>query len=210
MYTVVRGDTAMRIARVHDIPLAALIARNRLEHPERLSVGQRLIIPARASAVAASQGEVASADVDDEPPVIELTPLPSGGDGPLSPSPDVGKAPFIWPADGVVVSLFGRRDGASHGGVDIGVPEGTAVWASAAGEVLYAGQQAGYGNLVIVQHPEDIVTIYAHAKALLVSRGDRVRQGQPIARAGVIGRSSGVHFELRVRRRPVDPLGRLP
>jgi lipoprotein NlpD len=127
-------------------------------------------------------------------------------------SPRAGKAPLIWPVEGVVVSLFGTREGQRHDGIDIGAPQGTAIWAAADGEVVFAGEQPGYGLLVIVQHADDLVTVYAHNVANLVAKGDKVKQGDPIAQVGQTGgtASPAVHFEVRVARAPTNPLARLP
>lgn len=127
-------------------------------------------------------------------------------------SPRAGKAPLIWPVEGVVVSLFGTREGQRHDGIDIGAPQGTAIWAAADGEVVFAGEQPGYGLLVILQHADDLVTVYAHNVANLVAKGDAVKQGDPIAQVGQTGgtASPAVHFEVRVARAPTNPLARLP
>lgn len=127
-------------------------------------------------------------------------------------SPRAGKAPLIWPVEGVVVSLFGTREGQRHDGIDIGAPQGTAIWAAADGQVVFAGEQPGYGLLVILQHAGDLVTVYAHNVANLVAKGDAVKQGDPIAQVGQTGgtASPAVHFEVRVARAPTNPLARLP
>ncbi len=130
----------------------------------------------------------------------------------IKPSPDAGKSLLIWPVDGVVVSLFGQRDGTRHDGVDIGAPEGTAIWAAAPGKVIFAGEQPGYGLIVILSHENELVTVYAHNAANLVEDGDVVKQGDPIAQVGTSGGQSSpvLHFEVRVDKAPVNPLSRLP
>ncbi len=127
-------------------------------------------------------------------------------------SPRAGKARLVWPVEGVVVSLFGAREGQRHDGIDIGAPTGTAVWAAADGEVVFAGEQPGYGLLVLLAHADDVVTVYAHNAANLVVKGDRVKQGDPIAQVGQTGgtASPAVHFEVRVARVPQNPLAHLP
>ncbi|MFO0726795.1 MAG: M23 family metallopeptidase [Myxococcota bacterium] len=155
------------------------------------------------------------------PPEPDMTPaiLPAPPPGDLAAmretfarSKAANKAPFIWPVDGVVVSLFGSRGNERHDGIDIGAPMGSAVWASAAGKVLFAGEQKGYGLIVLVAHEGGVVTIYAHNAANLVKTGDRVEQGDPIAQVGQSGgqRSPALHFELRRDKKPENPLGVLP
>jgi lipoprotein NlpD len=130
----------------------------------------------------------------------------------LPASPHAGKAPLVWPVDGVVVALFGSKDGARHDGVDIAAPLGTAVWAAADGRVIYVGEQPGYGKLVILAHGDERLTVYAHNATNLVRVGEELRQGEPIAQVGQTGTMSipGVHFELRVRDKPTNPLPLLP
>ncbi len=120
---------------------------------------------------------------------------------------------FIWPVSGTLTSRFGIRNGRRHDGIDIGAPEGTEVRAAAAGTVLYAGdQQTGYGNLVIIRHAQDLITVYAHNRENLVCENQEVEQGELIARVGKTGRSTGphLHFEIRKRTKPRNPLFFLP
>lgn len=121
---------------------------------------------------------------------------------------------FRWPVTGRVVSDFGRKpDGSHNDGINIAVPEGTPIKAAENGVVVYAGDEIkGYGNLILVRHADDYVTAYAHAKDVLVKRGDTVTRGQDIATAGSTGAvtSPQVHFEIRRGARPVDPRGYLP
>jgi murein DD-endopeptidase MepM/ murein hydrolase activator NlpD len=118
---------------------------------------------------------------------------------------------LIWPVNGPVTSGFGVRWGRMHTGIDIAVPAGTPVRASAAGVVVYAGWMSGYGNLVAIDHGGGLATAYAHNSSLLVTVGQHVSQGDVISLSGSTGHSTGphVHFEVRVNGVPVDPLGYL-
>jgi murein DD-endopeptidase MepM/ murein hydrolase activator NlpD len=124
-----------------------------------------------------------------------------------------GCQPLTWPTDGPLSSPFGRRDGRPHEGIDLSVPDGTAVRAACDGVVAYAGRGlSGYGRLVILDHPDGSATVYAHNQRLLVSVGETVARGQRIALSGHSGRATAphVHFELRLAgRRAVDPVGYL-
>jgi murein DD-endopeptidase MepM/ murein hydrolase activator NlpD len=125
-----------------------------------------------------------------------------------SPDPMAGNS-FRWPVKGRVISGFGTRpDGGHNDGIDVAVPQGTSVKAAENGVVAYAGNELkGYGNLVLVRHANNWVSAYANNATLLVKRGDKVRRGQIIAKAGATGAVSApqVHFELRKGSRPVDP-----
>ncbi|NLH83097.1 MAG: M23 family metallopeptidase, partial [Phyllobacteriaceae bacterium] len=122
-------------------------------------------------------------------------------------SADAGS--FRWPVRGRVISEYGAKaNGERNEGINLAVPEGTSVKAADGGEVIYAGNELkGYGNLVLVRHPNGYVTAYAHASELLVSRGEKVNRGQIIARAGATGSVSQpqLHFELRKGQKAVDP-----
>lgn len=114
-----------------------------------------------------------------------------------------------WPVRGRIVAGYGARpDGTHNDGINLQVPQGTDVHAAEAGAVAYAGSELkGYGNLVLVRHDNGWITAYAHNSELLVKRGDRVKRGQIIAKAGRSGSvdQPQVHFELRQGSKPVDP-----
>ena len=115
-----------------------------------------------------------------------------------------GNPEFRWPARGRIIQGFkGGNDG-----INIAVPEGTAVKAAETGTVAYAGSELkGYGNLVLIRHPNGFVTAYANNGELDVKRGDQVKRGQVIAKSGQSGNvaSPQLHFELRKGSTPVDP-----
>ena len=130
---------------------------------------------------------------------------------------EVGTQPpptYIKPlSGGRQTSGFGRRKaptkGAStnHRAIDWATPTGTAIWASSGGTVSVAGWQSGYGYVVYINHPDGNQTRYGHLSKILVSPGQKVKQGQKIALSGNTGRSTGphLHFELRVNGTPVNP-----
>ncbi len=122
-----------------------------------------------------------------------------------------GGGPLAWPVSGPVTSGFGMRWGRLHEGIDIMVPSGTPVGASASGTVIYAGWLGGYGNLVVVDHGGGLATAYAHNSSFAAGVGQTVETGTVIAYSGNTGNSSGphVHFEVRVNGSAVDPLGYL-
>lgn len=225
VHVVAAGENPSAIARRYGVSAEALMARNGIDDPRRLTVGERLIIP--AGGVLEREGAPVNAEPRRAVPLASAThdedALPQLPAPPPAPdlhalrqtfqrSTQAGSAPLIWPVDGVVISLFGHREGQRHDGIDIGAPLGSAIYAAADGEVVFAGEQPGYGQLVILAHGEELVTIYAHNAANLAKEGDRVQQGDPIAQVGQSGgqASPALHFEVRVRREPVNPLPRLP
>ena len=126
------------------------------------------------------------------------------------------KGYFIWPTSSRRINshfggrnLWGRYD--YHSGLDIHASYGEGIKAADGGTVTFAGWQGSYGNLVIITHDNGIKTYYAHNSSLVVSVGQKVYQGQVVARAGSTGNSSGVHchFEVRVNNTAVNPLNYL-
>ena len=112
---------------------------------------------------------------------------------------------FRWPARGRIIQGF--KSGGNDG-INIAVPEGTSVRAAESGVVAYAGSELkGYGNLVLIKHPNGFVSAYANNGELDVKRGDTVKRGQIIAKSGQSGNVSTpqLHFELRKGSTPVDP-----
>ncbi len=118
---------------------------------------------------------------------------------------------YVWPCYGRITSRFGYRyifgSYSYHSGIDIAVPYGTSVKAADGGTVTFAGYKGSYGYLVIIDHGNGEQTYYGHNSSLLVSAGDKVYQGQTIAKAGSTGRSTGshCHFEIRVNGTQVNP-----
>src|SRR4029434_10399741 len=119
---------------------------------------------------------------------------------------------FLWPVDGEVSSGFGMRSGRPHDGIDIRAEKGTPVYAAAAGEVVHSDPLSGYGNLILIRHRDNYFTAYAHNDKNLVKEGQRVEQGDLIARVGETGNATGYHlpFEIRQSPTPMDPMLFLP
>jgi len=94
-----------------------------------------------------------------------------------------------------------------HYGLDIAVPEGSLVSASADGWVVFKGWHYRFGNLLIIQHPGDFLTYYGHNLSIIVDIGEKVQSGQPVAVSGNTGRSTAphLHFEIRRRGLAIDP-----
>ncbi len=131
--------------------------------------------------------------------------------GPSIPNTGTG---YAWPAAAsYITSTFGWRYflGMSdfHTGLDIAGPIGTNIYASKSGVVTFSGwNYYGYGNLIILSHPDGTQTYYAHLNESYVSAGQSVSKGETIAAMGTTGRSTGphLHFEIRIGGDPVDPL----
>jgi murein DD-endopeptidase MepM/ murein hydrolase activator NlpD len=123
--------------------------------------------------------------------------------------------PSIMPTQGWLSSAFSSMRthpilhiARPHEGIDVTAPMGSPIEAPAAGLVVDAGWESGYGNTVTIDHGFGIVTKFAHASKLLVKTGQRVQRGQRIALVGNSGLATGphLHYEVHVKGRPVDPL----
>jgi murein DD-endopeptidase MepM/ murein hydrolase activator NlpD len=190
-HLVKSGETLWRIARAYQVSADDLAIANHLSSAAKLTVGQELFIPGAKAAV-----EVPASDA-----------LP-----PESRPARAGPAPLLWPVVGVLYARFGPRGETRHDGIDIAAPAGTEVHAAADGDVVFAGEQKGYGFVVVLQHEGRLISLYAHNQSVLVKDGAHVKAGDPVARVGEALKTSGphIHFEVRLDGQPKDPLAYLP
>ncbi len=166
----------------------------------------------------AEEEQVASNDADAEAAIGEAPQKVVAEAKPKLKEQPVAEAPMVsptglnlrWPLKGKVISGYGNKPGGlKNEGINISVPEGTSIRAADSGVVAYAGNELkGYGNLVLIRHAGGYVTAYAHAKELLVKRGDKIERGAVIGKAGQTGSVSSpqLHFEVRKGATALDPL----
>lgn len=236
-HVVRQGDTLYGIARLYGVDVSSLASLNSLSAPYALRTGQTLYLPASVeppekpavAAEAAAPGEKpenpSTAAVPPPPPKPgqaapeqkeatqkEATAAPEPG--PTKPAPPRTGKGFEWPIEGRIVERYGSGPNGTHNdGVNIAARVGEPVHAADDGVVAYAGNELrGYGNLVLIKHAGGYMTAYAHNSQLLVKRGDVVKRGQEIAKAGATGTvdSPQVHFEIRQGTHAVDPTTLLP
>lgn len=180
-----KGETLWRIARTYGVELEELATKNRLPDATRIEIGQRIFIPGAK----------------------ELLSVP-----PLAAASSAGSAEtgFVWPVKGQVISYFGSGTGGSVAkGIGIRAVEGEKVLAAADGKVIYLNEGLGaWGKTIILEHPGDLITVYAHNSRLLAAVDQQVRRGEAVALAGSTGRANGpqLYFEIRRRDRPQNPL----
>lgn len=215
-YTVQRGDSLYAISRKYGVDMRALAQKNALQAPYTIFPGQRLLIPLAYATASASTPPPASTPSRSQSNRGPSTTRPVASSpppvAPPAPPPRAGSR-FIWPAEGEILARFGPSGKGLHNdGINIGVPRGTSVRAAENGVVAYSGNELqGFGNLLLIKHADGWMTAYAHNDELLVKRGDEVKRGQVISRAGSSGnvRTPQVHFELRRGTKAVDPLKHL-
>jgi septal ring factor EnvC (AmiA/AmiB activator) len=147
------------------------------------------------------------------PPAGGGSPPAGGGPSTAAVVPAAARGRLIWPTAGRITAAFGAQVHPRFGtrtyrnGVDIEAAEGTGVDAVLAGQVVYTGWFKGYGNLIILDHGDELFTLYAHVSEIHVKEGDSVRQGQRIGSVGDTGSLAGprLYFEVRYRGKPQDP-----
>ncbi len=221
-YLVKKGDTLWSLARRFNTKVDRLMRANNLKSAQELQVNHRLIVPndpnvdgprANASLVttippAAPPVAGKSTGLSTRP---EVTAPVVPGSKPTTRSPRY-KYPFQWPCHGEIVSRFGQRGERQHDGIDIRANQGSPVRAAGGGSVIYAANQGGYGNLVLVRHGDGLVTVYAHLQRITVRKGQSLVAGQLLGYVGATGRASGPHLHFEVRRgiTPENPLRMLP
>ncbi len=197
-HVVAPGETLADIARVAGVPAEDILELNGLKRADEVKPGRLIFVLAPPGAAVAA-----------EPAPPESSSSPER----FSPSDaSVAGARLRWPLVNVartVGSPFGARGARAHEGIDLPAPMGTPVVAAADGQVVYAGNAIrGYGNLVVLQHAGDLLTVYAHNAELFVTPGQTVRAGERIAAVGQTGHATGphLHFEVRQGQIPRDPM----
>jgi murein DD-endopeptidase MepM/ murein hydrolase activator NlpD len=233
VYVVKDKDTVESISRRYGVPTQAIIDRNRLIAPYTLRPGQSLQLPG-ARYVPDNMGGPTTASAT-APGPVKREGLPPPGAPPRSAAPETGQPTplspaaqtsvtvpatpppprMAWPIKGKIIAPYGAAGGGQkNDGIDIQAETGAPVKAAEGGTVVYAGSEvANMGNLLLIQHPGGYITAYGNNEALLVSKGDQVKQGQTIAKAGNSGGAASprVHFEVRRGgNRTIDPTTVLP
>jgi len=187
-HIVQAGENLYRISLRYGMTVDQLKSMNNLTANE-IHVGQRLVIVPGAASVS-------------RPPA----------ERPAPPDSVTRRRDLHLPVRGNVVSEFGIRNGIRHNGIDIAAPLGEPIHAALAGKVAFVGTQRGYGNIIVLEHDNFVMTVYAHNERNLVRLGEEVRKGQPIATVGQSGNASGphLHFEYRVQGKAINPREVLP
>jgi len=240
-YVVKNKDTVDGIASRYGVSSQSIVERNKLQAPYSLRPGQTLLVPGakyvppsdRVETATSSSGTPASGppgpvkreSLPPPPGASEQKtasaasgPAASGAPTPLSPqtaaaTPEPAKPRFAWPLRGKIIAPYGTTNGQTNDGIDIAADNGAPVKAADGGEVVYVGEVARLGNVVLIKHAGGYITAYGNTDAALVKKGETVKKGQTIARAGSSGgvASPRLHFEVRRgSAKTVDPMTVLP
>ena len=203
-YVVKRGDTLASIARKYHTNYKTLAQKNNIKEPYHLKVGQKIAV-GNGAAKTSSEAKTAT----DKTQTVNKNTAASNAYVSTK-----RNAKFVWPVSGKVISSFGTvGKGLKNDGINISAPVGTAVKAGDKGTVAYVGNGLkGYGNLILLKHPDGYITAYAHTDQMLVKKGQTVSRGEKIATVGKTGGVSApqLHFEVRAGKKAVNPRNYLP
>ena len=191
-HVVERHQTLYRICKTYGVDLKETASLNGITDPSKIETGQRIFI---AGAKRVLKVEIYIDDVTAE----------QGEKSKIV----YKKLDFIWPVEGKISNAFEGAESTRHQGIDIPSPIGTPIKASNAGKVIYSGNGIkGYGNLIILRHSEEYVTVYGHNQINLVEEGTWAEKGQIIGKVGQTGKATGphLHFEIRKNNKALDPL----
>jgi lipoprotein NlpD len=199
-YVVKPGDTLNKISRATGVPEATIARINKISNPNLLNVGQTLRLSDAKNAAPVTRPATTAA--------AQSGSTSNNTETGSTRASDAGLISWGWPAKGKIIQNFT----AATKGIDIAGSSGEPILAAANGKVIFSGDgPRGLGNLVIVEHSDGFITAYAHNKTLLVKEGQVVKRGAKIAEMGQSDTTSvRLHFEVRRRGTPVDPLQYLP
>jgi len=214
---VLKGQTLYSIAQAYGVSVSELQRINGIHDPSDMEVATELWIPGASRVLYVPPTVEAAASPDesyrDPPDGKRDEPEDSRSASrrrTASKPPPAARKNLLWPVKGgILTSRFGTRDGKNHHGIDISAPRGTYIRAADGGIVKFSGWgPRGYGKMIIVKHPGNLTTVYAHNSSNLVKKGTKVKRGQAIAKVGTTGRATGphVHFEVRNDTHPKNPL----
>jgi len=238
VYTVQKGDTLYSIGWRSGISVNQLIHHNNINKPYIIKVGQRLklqdnkILPEKITNIKSdpppkSTGKsIVSSCKDRDCQKNKLKRVEEKNTKAYSKTVNDKKVTkkhkakiiadqkvnnWSWPVQGKLTKLFSASESGKKG-ISIVNVSGSAIVATAAGEVVYAGGGLrGYGNLIIIKHNNDYLSAYAHNETLLVKESEQIKKGQAIATMGDSGSDHvHLHFEIRYKGKSVDPLRYLP
>lgn len=215
IYRVASGDTLASVAERYSAKATDItaFAPNGLGGGSPLVPGQDIFIPGGAPP-APAPAIIAAPPAEPAP-----APAPEPSAAPVAAAPAANTSAvgsFIWPATGALTTYFGDNPAyygpGGHNALDIANNQGTPLLAADGGVVIYSGWKGGLGNAIGIDHGNGFVTWYGHAASLIVSKGERVSRGQPVALMGSTGNSTGPHTHFIIVKNGVyvDPLGYLP
>ena len=208
-YTVQRGDNLTRIGLDHGQAWRDLARWNNISNPDVIEVGQVVRVTPPGSAVETPGVVVRPVAQNGQSNAQQTNAQANAANKPGTPPASAAAGEdiaFAWPSNGSVIAGFDEAK--NRKGIDLSGGAGDPVLAAADGKVVYAGEGLrGYGKLIIIKHNNTFLTAYAHNQTILVKEDQSVKKGQKIAEMGSSDSDRvKLHFEIRERGRPVDPM----
>lgn len=201
-HTVGKDENLKMISDLYGVEPSVLRTENQMpEDITLLDEGMTIFIPGAKKILEIEVAGTAAADVA-ENERTETIPSEEAEEF------DKTSVNFKWPAPGSVAVAFGGEFENRNEGIDIELPEGTEVRATADGKVLFSASHGGFGNMVIIQHNERFISVYAYLQQNTAKEGQLIKQSELVGFSGMTGvaPTPRLHFEIREYSKPVDPL----
>jgi len=200
VHIVKKGHTLYDIAHCYEVSISDLMKINQLKNNDKIYLGDKLFIPLYDNTNLTNCNNITKVPITKE--VNKTT------------KKNNNNYSYMWPVKGKIISKFGLlAKGLRNDGINISADRGNPVLAIESGKIVYAGNEIqAFGNLILIKHHNDKTSAYAHLDKINVKKGDSVNKGQIIALVGNSGKVSipQLHFEIRDKDGPLDPLKYLP
>ena len=201
VHIVKKGHTLYDIANCYEVSISDLMKINQLKNNDKIYLGDKLFIPLYDNTNQTNCNNITKVAITKE--VNKTTEKKKNNN-----------YSYMWPVKGKIISKFGLlAKGLRNDGINISADIGNPVLAIESGKIVYAGNEIqAFGNLILIKHYNDKTSAYAHLDKINVKKGESVNKGQIIALVGNSGKVSipQLHFEIRDKDGPLDPLKFLP
>ena len=201
VHIVKKGHTLYDIANCYEVSISDIMKINQLKNNDKIYLGDKLFIPLYDNTNQTNCNNITKVTITKE--VNKTTEKKKNNN-----------YSYMWPVKGKIISKFGLlAKGLRNDGINISADIGNPVLAIESGKIVYAGNEIqAFGNLILIKHYNDKTSAYAHLDKINVKKGESVNKGQIIALVGNSGKVSipQLHFEIRDKDGPLDPLKYLP
>ena len=201
VHIVKKGHTLYDIANCYEVSISDIMKINQLKNNDKIYLGDKLFIPLYDNTNQTNCNNITKVTITKE--VNKTTEKKKNNN-----------YSYMWPVKGKIISKFGLlAKGLRNDGINISADIGNPVLAIESGKIVYAGNEIqAFGNLILIKHHNDKTSAYAHLDKINVKKGESVNKGQIIALVGNSGKVSipQLHFEIRDKDGPLDPLKYLP
>ncbi len=200
VHIVKKGHTLYDIANCYEVSISDIMKINQLKNNDKIYLGDKLFIPLYDNTYQTNCNNITKATITKE---VNKTK-----------EKKKNNYSYMWPVKGKIISKFGLlAKGLRNDGINISADIGNPVLAIESGKIVYAGNEIqAFGNLILIKHHNNKTSAYAHLDKINVKKGESVNKGQIIALVGNSGKVSipQLHFEIRDKNGPLDPLKYLP